>query len=67
MAVVQVVHFKSMNKMKLQLNRSAVITLILIGVVPVLTILSNYSGEVTIKLNTDGIQLQIIGDRSKIC
>jgi hypothetical protein len=56
-----------MNKIKLQPTRSVVITLILIGVVPVLAILSNYSGEVTIKLNTDGIQLQIIGDRSKIC
>jgi hypothetical protein len=49
------------------LVRTTLITLLVSGVIPMLAILSDYSGEVTIKLGTDGIQLQITGDRSKIC
>jgi hypothetical protein len=54
-------------KAKFPLIRSVLVTLFVSGLVPTCAILSDYAGEVKIKLGTDGIQIQIVGDRSTIC
>ena len=53
-------------KIKVPLMRPVLVTLFVSGLVPTCAILSDYAGEVNVEVGKDGIQIQIVGDRSTI-